>query len=652
MEPNQPRLTMKSLRRDPWWWLLLAVLMISAGLRGWLVARGGQLLWSDETRYYASREAVARLAEHDYTAFARELLGGADHLFFKVLGLVPAGLEHYAGTNNVLAGCFFAGFSVLNILLVWCIARSAGAASREAAVAAALMAGAATHFYYARHFFPYDAALSFGLLALWTGWSGRGGPGRSLSCGVLVALAFLTYTGAWLFGAMVLLGHVLLAWPDGRRAAGRAGWAGAGLVLPIALVIGLARLLVNVDLVASFLYFSRTINQGDFGRGWKLLLDYFWSAEGPNLVLGVVGLLLVVAGARAARSWNYGLCWVAGAVFLVAGLLVPSDVWPKFVIYGRTAREIVPLVCLASAFALERLWRTGGRTAGLASVVTGLALFQTVANFWTPLHQVFPPEFHRQASLFRDQLRQRGEKRQLVILYANMVAGKASLLDALPDHDVLLAEPHPMQYRPYLFEGLGEETRALLGQEDIRMRLIAVNHARLDHPSDLRRPYPGAVRLTLRMPDNRVPGVPEPLLVTGETRHGDFIYLIYQADSTLRIGFDHWDFPGMVSDPVPVDFNQPVVITLSTGPLHGDPPDVVGGIPAGDPRGWLYVEINGRVVWSQPASFHAAPPDSISYLANYIGGSTAGKKFSGKVLMVQSWPLPPFAAGRPEGRRP
>lgn len=622
----------KSRWSDVWWWLLVTVLVLSAGLRLQLVERGGQALWPDETRYNNATAAVEQLVARDFGAAARSLLGSADHLMFKVLGLVPAAIEHQAGINPAIAAGFFAGFSVLNILLVWCIARAAGAAMREATVAAWLMAGAATHFYYARHLFPYDASLSFGLLALWTGWRQAGGPGRSLACGALAAMGFLTYNGAWLFGAMVLTGHVLLAWPEKRRMLARAGWGATGLAGPIVAVIVLARLLADADLVASFVQFSRSITQGDFGRGWKLLGEYFWAAEGFNLVLGAAGVLLAAAGAWAAKCWHYGMRWVAGIVFLLAGLLLLSDVWPKFVIYGRTARVLVPLVCLASAFVLERLWRAGGRAAWFGGVVAGLALLQGGANFWPPLEQEFPAQFNRRASLLRDELRQRGEKRQLVTIYADMVVGPASLLEALPDHDVMLVARNPMQYRPYLFEGYGEPTRALLERTDFRMRLIAVNQARFDYPSELRLPYPGMVKLTLRLPRDR-PGQHEPLMVTGETGAGDFIYLVYESADTLRVGYDHWGVAGKLSEPLPVAYGYPVVFKISAGSLH-DP--AVAPEDGPDLRQWLHVEVNDKVIWSHPAVFHRAPAASIAFGVNYIGGSTAGNRFSGEIIKVQS----------------
>lgn len=648
MDRSEPDLNPPIPAWNPWRWLVPAVLVISALLRVVLVRQGGQMFWSDETRFNVSREAAGQLAAHDYGAAVRALLGGADHLFFKIVGLLPAGIERLLGASgDEIPAYFFASFSVLNIFLVWRLARATGAGVREEAVAALLLAMAATNFYYARHLFPYDLSLTFGLLAIWTGWCGEANWRRSLACGVLAALGFLSYNGAWLFGAVALIGHVLLA-PTVRRAGGRALWSGAGLVLPLGVFIGLARL-AGVDLVASFLYFSKTINQGDFGRGGRLLFEYFWSAEGPNLVLGLAGLLLAAAGALAARRWNRGALWCAGAAGVVLGLLLLSDGWPKFVIYGRTARFVVPLVCLASAYALERCWLLGGRAGRLATAAVVFVLGQGAANLWTPVRQVFPRQFIRAAADLKQELQAKGEQRQLVVIYADMLVGRGSLIEALPDHDVLLAEKNPLQYRPYLAEGFAEEARELLGRTDVRMRLIAVNHARFDYPSDLRRPYPGVVQMTLRLPELRPAGVPEPLLVTGETGRGDFLYLVYQADASIRIGFDHWNSSGKISDPIPVDPAMPVVINLSMGPLHDPQPESMDAT-AVDAREWLYVEVNDRIVWSHRAAFHAAPPASISYLSNYIGGSTAGRKFSGTVVKIQSLLVPPFSNQRDETR--
>lgn len=627
-----------------WDRLVLGVLAASAALRVMLVQRGGQMLWPDETRFDVARDALARFAEGEAGTAWRLLLGGADHLFFKLVGLLPAAAEHWLGTPRDLGPAyFFAGFSLLNIYLVWRIARAAGAGVREGALAAVCMAAAATNFYYARHLLPYDLAVTFGLLALRFGWCGAGGWGRSLVCGVCGGLAFLVYNGAWLFGAVALTGHVLRALPSWRLAGARALATGTGLVVPIALAVAGARS-VGVDLVASFVGFSQTINQGDFGWGWRLLLEYFWAAEGLNAVLVGLMLLAVALGAGLAGRWTRGALWLAGAIAMLTGLVALSDVWSKFVVYGRTARFVLPFACLAVAYGLERLWRLGGRGATLAAVLVVLGAAQAGANFWAPLQLVFPRQFYREAAQRQEQLRAQGESRQLAIIYADALIHQGTILSTLPDHEVLLAAENPLHFRPYLFEGYNKADRRLLESTDVRMRLIAVNQARFDYPAELRRPYPGAIRLTLRMPEPRhAPGVPEPLLVTGETGRGDFLYLVYQGDETLRFGYDHWGAGGKVSDPVPVDLQKPIEITLSMGPLHSPPPSEPAIDGRVDPHRWLYVAVNGRVIWSHPADFHPTAPGSISILNNYIGGSTAGITFTGRVLKVESLLVPPFA---------
>lgn len=644
MDRNKPHLTPQRAGSYRWTWVVLAVLAASAYLRVLLVQRGGQMLWSDETRFDVARDAVAYFAQHDHAAAWRLLLSGADHLFFKMVGLLPAALERWLDTpRDLVPAHFLAGLSVLNIFLVWRIARAAGAGAREAALAAGLMAAAATNSYYARHLFPYDLAMTFGLIALWTGWTGSAGPVRSMTCGVFGGLAFLTYNGAWLFGAVVLTGHVLVGSSGAKEKVWRTLFTGAGLVAPIIAAVVFARM-VGVDLIASFLGFSRTINQGDFGWGWRLLLEYFWAAEGINFALVCAILLTVAAGALAVRRWTRGAVWLAGAVAVVAGLVLLSDVWPKFVIYGRTARFLVPLACLAAAYGLERLWLAGGRAATVAAAVLTLGIGQAAANFWLPLQQVFPRRFYGEAVRLREQLRAQGEERQLAIIYADALLNRGSVLSTLPDHEVILASPNPLQYRPYLFEGYNAAERRLLESADIRMRLIAVNRARFDHPAELRRPYPGVVQLTVRLPDKLLPpGVPEPLLVTGETGRGDFIYLVYQDGSSIRLGFDHWSAGGTVSDPIPIDPTKPLEITLSMGPLHGPlSPEQLAAWKV-DPHRWLYAEVNGRVIWSREAEFHPAAPGSISLLNNYIGGSTAGIRFTGTVIKVESLLVPPFA---------
>ncbi|HVZ65806.1 MAG TPA: hypothetical protein VG936_14665 [Lacunisphaera sp.] len=644
MDRREPELTAARPGRDPWSLAFAGVLLGAAVLRIELVRRGGQFFWSDESRYLVARRAVERLADHDASGAAHVLLGGADHLFFKILALLPAYLEFVFGENPVIPGLFVACFSVLNIFLVQRIALAAGARAREACLAALLLAGACTGFYYARHLVPYDAALSFGLAALWLGWTKRESAGRSLGCGVAAGLGFLTYNGSWLFGAMVLLGQVAFGWPSPRACVRRALLGLAGLVTPIALALGAAAL-VGVNLVQSFQQFAGTVVQGDFGRGGALIVEYFWSAEAGNLGFGLAGLLAVIAGAVAARRWTRGLPWVAGTAFLLVGLVALSDWWPKFVVYGRTARQLVPLVCLAGAFALDRLWQAGGRATRLAQVLLVLVLAQAAVNLAVPLRQWFPAQFEDVARREMARREAAGENRQLMTIYADHLLGPDAIFASLPDHDVLLAHRNPLQFVPYQLEGFKEDFRRVLAAADIRMQLIAINEARFSYPTRLQSPHPGVVQLTLRLPTNRA-GEHEPLVVTGATGRGDIIYVVYDSPTSIRLGFDHWGITGMVSDPIAVDYEKPVSVIVSMGPLQPEHPVARPGGEAGpDLRHWLYAEVNGLRVWSQPAEFHAAAPGSISFGMNYIGGSTTGTRFTGRILQAQSLlrpDIPPY----------
>lgn len=628
---------------SPWPRLLAGMLVAAAVLRAILVWRGGQFFWPDEQRYMVAVEAVGRLRAGETMAALHGLLATVDHLFFKIVSLVPAALEAYGLPSPVVPALFFSSFSVLNIYLVWRIARQAGAPDRQAVTAAWLLALSNTHFAYARHLLPYDLAMTFGLLALAAGWSGDGWR-RSLLTGVCAGLGFLAYDGAWVFGAVVLLVHVLMSLPRIGHALRRAGWAFTGLVIPVLAVILAARALGH-DLVGNFLRSFGTGHQGDYGRGWSRLCEYFWTAEGLLFPLAVVGMALVVAGACVTRRVQAGLHWVAGAMLLVAGMIVLSDAWPVFVIYGGAARMVVPFACLAGAFALERCWQSGSVLRQLATAALVIVGAQAAVNFAQPLALVFPADFRLRAIKEARRLQEGGEKRQLVVIHADKLLGGQAHFTSLPDHDVMLMEPNPLQFRPYQFEGLTDRQRAELAANDTRMKLIAVNRPWSNQPLDLRRPYPGVVQLVLRLPRDRT-GEREPLLVSGSTGVGDLIYLIYDSERTIRLGLDHWSVFGMESEPIEIDYTQPLRVTLSTGPLHD--PAVAIDAPFGPTnpnlRRWLYAAVNGRVIWSRPAVFHSAAPSSISFGVNGIGGSTCGAEFKGEVISVKSLVLAPIPA--------
>ena len=60
-----------------------------------------------------------------------------------------------------------------------------------------------------------------------------------------------------------------------------------------------------------------------------------------------------------------------------------------------------------------------------------------------------------------------------------------------------------------------------------------------------------AIRLTVIFPADRTAGR-EPLVVTGETGRGDFLFVEYRDGGRVRFGLDHWGKATVTSEPVAV----------------------------------------------------------------------------------------------------
>lgn len=269
-----------------------------------------------------------------------------------MVGLPPAVFEYFYGAHPAVAASYFGLFSVLCIGLLWLIARRAGADEEEAWWAAFLAAASGSLFFYARHYFPYDASLFLMLSGLWLALAERQNGWRDLTVGALVGLGFLTYNGYWGLGGAILVWSVIRDWPSFRRMTGRAFWGGLGLGLPVAGVIMAARG-VGVDLVESFRSNAGTITQGDYGMGWRVVVEYFWYAEGALAGLLGIGLLLAVIRVCRGRGEPRLAGWlIIGTIFL-AGMLLCSDIVHAFVVY-RTHRACIAPVRMPDRRRLNR----------------------------------------------------------------------------------------------------------------------------------------------------------------------------------------------------------------------------------------------------------------------------------------------------------
>ncbi|MBC7369547.1 MAG: hypothetical protein H7343_22490 [Undibacterium sp.] len=421
------------------------------------------------------------------------MAGGADHLGFKVIMLAPAWVQRHTGASYLVPAFFVSLFSVANIFLIWRIARRAGADEREAPWATAAMAASNSMFYWARHVMPFDVAMFWALACLYVGLKPAARWWDSVLAGALGCAAFVTYNGYWAMVACALTAHVLSAWPAWKSGCVRAVAGLVGLVGSFALLLGFVCVGLDVDLLglvadenggakaATYLSFSGSITQGDFHEGAQVFFDYLWRTERATSLVWAVAL--VASGWWFARcdptTRRRGILWAGCIVALMTILIVGSNVLEKFVIYGRLARQVVPFCSLlvgwtaARIFARERqaVWKERLALMGLAGCAAG--------SMAAPLQQEFPRSFHLRASHFvtsyrnlhapADPMGTMPEKFRF--LYNDFIWPEADRTPQ-PQHIELMAEAHPLQWRPYLYEGFNAAQRAQIEATDIRMRLI------------------------------------------------------------------------------------------------------------------------------------------------------------------------------------
>jgi hypothetical protein len=137
----------------------------------------------------------------------------------------------------------------------------------------------------------------------------------------------------------------------------------------------------------------------------------------------------------------------------------------------------------------------------------------------------------------------------------------------------------------------------------------------------------GSVRMTVRLPWPE-PGKSEPLVTTGKTGAGDFIYVIYVDGKHVRVGHDRWGYGGAVSEPIAVDYATTQMLEIS-----------LGALPGGQPGQVVTFRWNGSEVLRDESGVNPAGSDQIWIGENPIGGSTTTMHFSGRILSVT--PAPP-----------
>jgi hypothetical protein len=458
---------------------VIFVLSISAILRWILIFKGGQFYFPDESRYGIAQDAMALLLDGKIKTALLALVGELAHVGFKATALIPALLETVFHTSLVLPAVFFSFFSILSLWLVWMVALKAGAPGGVANDALLIAACSQALLYYSRHLFPYDEAMFFGLLGLYVALEKDPSPRTTFLVGTLSFLCLVTYNGYWPLAAFPLLVHTLHGEKEKGWLLKRPALLGLGFLTPLVLLL-LFCVAIGKDFFSDYGIYLQKIVQGSFGEGWSLPFEYFWHAEHGFILL--VGLLSLVACFLFLKEGNPFLYLaLGGTLFLYLCLVIPSNLTHTFVVYARTARQLMPFLALAAAYGLSylRAWKPGGRW--LANGVLAVVIVQAAWNYASVYKISYPREFVEQIQAQYPDFR---VSDNMMRFYAPLVCRSDGLIvrnfhyiytwpQALPpvQGDILMERAHPINFQPYQYDGFPPAARQAIRNETFKMVL-------------------------------------------------------------------------------------------------------------------------------------------------------------------------------------
>lgn len=491
---------------------MVAIIAASILIRLALVWRGGQYFDWDENRYQSGVGIFELLSTGNLRAAAGILLTTPDHPLFRLVAIGPAFFQVVSafGTGHALAdarhpaGEWLAAsvlslFSVISIVLVYAIARRAGGSRREGTIAMLLMAASGTILIHARHLFPYDAAMAVALLALWIGLTPDDRPRHSIAAGVIASLGFLIYTGYWLIAALVVTLHVFHGRASYSTVCRRGFLSAIGLSIPLAVLLAAAAFTshpLGQEIVAT----SRGITSGVFAEAWSLPWTYFWYAQ-PGITLVSLAGIAAALWNRSAQSARRACIWLLAALGIYAGLIAGANVFHRFVVYERLAKQMIPFLCLASAAGWTTVWpeRSGrGWWPAIGAAIVATLFVVDVLPLW---RQQFPREIvmstvqrygAEHVALARTVLGASdataalflpleppnadgtGEGKRYVVLNGYDIWPETDRFRAVPPPPgaVVFSTPHPRQLRALQFQGFTPTQRAYLRTTDVSIRVI------------------------------------------------------------------------------------------------------------------------------------------------------------------------------------
>jgi hypothetical protein len=469
---------------------VLGILLISLILRWILILRGGQYYIADETHYEVSRDAARLLIQGQVGDALRQFTLSPEHLAFKVVGLIPALIEHIVGPSLVLPAMFFSLFSILNLYLIFLLSVHSQGSQKESLYALFFAACCLSLLYYSRHLFPYDMAMSFGLLALYVALTRPQSIKTSLLCGSLAFLCFITYNGYWTLAIFVMFANILMNSENITALLKRAACTAAGFIAPLSLLF-LAMFAVGTNMMSAYRLFATSITQGAFEEGWSLPFAYFWHTEHTGILIFVVLCVLAIIRLTKDRE-QVTMLWVAGVFFIYTCLVIPSVLLHDFVVYGRLARQMLPFLILLSATGLSQIEHLRLSRANLPVGILVLTLLQAAWNFGQSYQLSYPRQFSEELQAqyrgFEFSTKRLAYGAPTVCQSNGYIIENAKYFLSAPEitqavnGELLREVSHPVNFLPYQYEGYTPAQRQEFREGQLKMRFYKVDHEFLSGP--------------------------------------------------------------------------------------------------------------------------------------------------------------------------
>jgi hypothetical protein len=139
-------------------------------------------------------------------------------------------------------------------------------------------------------------------------------------------------------------------------------------------------------------------------------------------------------------------------------------------------------------------------------------------------------------------------------------------------------------------------------------------------------PLPNPLTLDLLI-EQHSPGRNEPLITSGRTGAGDFLFVRYLDDGGILFGYETWGEPGQLSKPLLLSTDRRVRLLVEMPGLS----QVRGGFAPPNDR--LRIVASGTELFNAQVLYKVRRPAEIAFAENPIGGTACDEELHGRLLL-------------------